>query len=149
MLRTTTAALISAVLFTATAATAAEVPLAKRATDPALQWAPCPAIFPAGCELTVLHGDPTKPNADALLRIPAGYAIPEHTHTSAERMVLVSGRMTVQYQGNEPATLNAGDYAYGPAKLPHKATCETGPCTLFIAFEQAVDAIPFDGTIED
>ena len=148
MKRSITAALASAILLSGTAASAAEVPLAKRASDPAIAWGACPPIFPAGCEITVLHGDPSKPNADAFLRIPPGYAIPAHSHTSAERMVLVSGTMTVQYQGHAPATLEAGDYAYGPAGLPHKAVCEAGgPCILFIAFESAVDAIPFNGTI--
>ena len=142
------AAAASAILLSGTASSAAEVPLAKRATDPGLAWGPCPPLFPAGCEITVLHGDPSKPNADALLRVPPGYAIPPHSHTSAERMVLVSGKMTVQYQGHAAVTLEAGDYAYGPAGLPHKAVCEAGgPCILFIAFESAVDAIPFGGAI--
>jgi hypothetical protein len=37
-------------------------------------------------------------------------------------------------------------YAYGPAKLAHKAVCgNAGPCVLFIAFEAPVDAIAADG----
>ncbi len=73
----------------------------------------------------------------------AGAVIPEHWHTSAERMVLVSGDFRVTYQGQEPAVLKSGTYAYGPAKLPHRAMCgNSGPCILFIAFESAVDAVP-------
>ncbi len=148
MKRSIIAAAASAILLSGTALAAADVPLAKRASDPAIAWGPCPTIFPAGCEITILRGDPSRPNADALLRIPAGYAIPAHSHTSAERMVLVSGKMTVQYQGHAATTLEAGDYAYGPAGLPHKAVCEAGgQCVLFIAFEQAVDAVPFTGAI--
>jgi len=143
------ATLAATALCISVAASAADVPLAKRASDPGLAWGACPPIFPSGCEITILHGDSTKANADALLRIPPGYVIPPHTHTSAERMILVAGKLTVQYAGNPAATLNEGDYAYGPAKLPHKATCEAGkPCVLFIAFEQAVDAEPFAGAIE-
>lgn len=139
----------AAIAMTSIPALAAEVPLAISAADPALKWGPCPEIFPAGCEITVLHGDPSRPNADALLRIPAGYAIPAHSHTSAERMILVSGNLAVQYQGHPAATLSAGDYAFGPAGLPHRATCSTAsPCVLFIAFEQPVDALPFQGAIE-
>jgi quercetin dioxygenase-like cupin family protein len=143
-------ALAAAAAMSATApAVAADMPIAVNFADPSLDWGPCPDIFPAGCEITVLQGDPSKPNADALLRIPGGYAIPPHSHTSAERMVLVSGTMTVDYQGHPPATLNAGDYAYGPAGLPHSATCaQGGTCVLFIAFEQPVDALPFAGEID-
>jgi quercetin dioxygenase-like cupin family protein len=130
------------------AASANGVPLAKTAADPSLQWAACPPVFPAGCELTVLHGDPTKPNADVFLRVPAGYAIPPHSHSSAERMVLVSGRLAVKYQGHTDATLQPGSYAYGPAGMPHRATCAAGaPCILFIAFGGPVDVEPFNGAI--
>lgn len=121
----------------------AEAPVAATHKDAGLKWGPCPPFIPAGCEIAVLHGDPSKPNADVFFKVPAGFTIPHHWHTSAERMVLVSGELTVSYDGQKPATLKVGQYAYGPAKLGHKATCGKGdPCVLFIAFEQPVDAVP-------
>ena len=132
----------------ATAPTSSEAPLVRAATDPALKWGPCPAPFPTGCELTVLHGDPAKPNADVLLRMPGGYVIPPHRHSSAERMILVSGQLEVKYQGAAAATLNPGNYAYGPASLPHRATCVgTAQCHLFVAFEGPVDVVAVEGQI--
>ncbi len=114
-----------------------------------LQWGPCPAIFPAGCQIAVLNGDPSKPNADVFLRVPGGYAIPAHSHTSAERMVLVEGQLTVTYKGAAAAVLIPGAYAYGPAGMPHEAKCAgSKPCTLFIAFEGPVDASPFTGSLK-
>jgi uncharacterized RmlC-like cupin family protein len=99
--------------------------------------------MPAGCGLAVLHGDPTKPNADVFLKLQANAAIPEHWHTSAERMVLVAGELHVNYKGQAKVVLKRGMYAYGPAKLPHSALCAgSAPCVLFIAFESAVDAVP-------
>lgn len=122
---------------------AQEPALAKAVDDPALQWGPCPPGLPGGCTLTVLHGDPAKPNADIFLKLPAKSTIAEHTHTSAERMILVSGELRVSYKGQPEATLKAGSYAYGPAKVPHSANCVSAtPCVLFIAFEQPVDLIP-------
>jgi hypothetical protein len=115
----------------------------RGAQDPQLQWGPCPAFMPSGCALAVLNGDPAKPNADVFLRVPANTVIPEHWHTSAERMVLVAGELAVRYQKQSEVVLKPGMYAYGPAKLPHTAACRgTAPCVLFIAFESAVDAIP-------
>ena len=117
--------------------------LAISAQDAQLQWGPCPPFMPAGCGLAVLHGDPAKPNADVLLKLPGGGAIPDHTHTSAERMVLVAGELHATYKGQAKVVLKPGMYAYGPARLPHSATCAgTAPCVLFIAFEGPVDAIP-------
>jgi uncharacterized RmlC-like cupin family protein len=99
--------------------------------------------MPAECRLAVLHGDPAKPNADVFLRIPADATIPEHWHTSAERMMLVAGELVVRYRHHAEVVLKPGMYAYGPAKLPHTASCRgTAPCVLFIAFESAVDAVP-------
>lgn len=123
-------------------------PLALSAAAADLQWGDCPAIFPPGCKIAVLHGNPAAPGADVFLRVPSGYTIPAHSHTSAERMVLVSGQLDVTYAGHPTASLKRGDYAYGPAKLAHIARCNgTEPCTLFIAFNSAVDALPFEGTI--
>lgn len=127
-----------------------EPALAMGFNDPRLEWGPCPAFLPAGCALAVLHGDPAKANVDVLLKVPAGSFIPRHWHTSAERMVLASGEMVVTYDGQAPATMKAGDYAYGPAKRPHEASCAQGdPCVLFIAFEAPLDAVPMSGESED
>ena len=126
------------------AAPAKDAPVAKAPDDKDLQWGPGPAFMPQGTEMTVLHGNPSKKNADVLLRVPAGAMIPDHTHTSAERMILVSGELHVTYTGQTaPMVMKAGGYGYGPAKLAHQATCaSTVPCVLFIAFEGPVDALP-------
>jgi quercetin dioxygenase-like cupin family protein len=117
--------------------------LSRRAGDADLPWGPCPAFFPAGCQIAVLHGDPTKPNADVFFRVPPRYDLPAHWHTSPERMVLVSGELHVTYDGQEPTVLKPGSYAYGPAKAVHRGRCVSDePCVLFIAFEGPVDAIP-------
>lgn len=89
----------------AQAADSVEPALALAADDPGLAWGPCPAFLPAGCAIAVLHGDPSQPNADILLRVPGGSAIPLHTHASAERMVLVGGELLVTYEGQAQARL--------------------------------------------
>lgn len=127
-------------------ARAAEPALAFTFTDKQLVWGACPDFIPKGCEIAVLHGDPAKPNADVFFRVPANFTIPSHWHTSAERMVLVSGELHVTYEGQPTTVLKSGMYAYGPAKLAHKAVCRSAvPCVLFIAFEAPVDAVAADG----
>ena len=140
---------LAAVTAAATGGSAsAESSLAIRATSPAIKWGPCPPLFAKGCEIAVLHGDPAKPNADVLLRVPAGFDLPPHRHSSAERMMLESGRLRVRYEGEAAQTLRPGTYAYGPAGKPHEARC-LGPqrCTLFIAFEGPVDAEAVKGPL--
>ena len=127
---------------------ASDKPLVIAATAADLKWVPCPPGMPEGCQISVLHGDPAKPNSDILLKVPAGAAIEPHWHSSAERMVLVGGQLSVRYQGAAEANLLPGTYAYGPARLPHRADCRSSePCTLFIAFEGPVDRHSFEGEL--
>ncbi|HEY9097465.1 MAG TPA: cupin domain-containing protein [Thiobacillus sp.] len=122
---------------------AQDIPLAQAADDPKLKWGGCPPFMPKGCEIAVLHGDPAKHNLDVFFKVPANSEIPRHWHTSAERMVLVSGELEVTYDGHKTSVLKPGMYAYGPPRLPHKGSCKNaGPCVLFIAFESPLDAIP-------
>lgn len=138
----TTLALVSFMFAGLIANTHAQEPALSASHDNAnIQWGPCPAFFPEGCQIAVLHGDPAKPNADIYFKIPGGYAFPAHWHTSAERMVLVSGELDVTYQGQDTTHLKTGMYAYGPAKLVHGGKCiSEEPCVLVIAFEEPVDA---------
>lgn len=116
-------------------------PLAIDVSAASVTWGGCPPIFPGACAMTVLHGDPTKPNSDVVLKVGPGNTLPRHKHSSAERMILLKGTLQVTYDGAKTVTLKPGNYAYGPAGLPHVASCISKvPCTLFIAFEGPVDA---------
>jgi quercetin dioxygenase-like cupin family protein len=109
--------------------------------DNELEWGRCPDFMPDGCTIAVLQGDPAKENVDVFFKVPANSDITKHWHTSAERMVLVAGELEVTYKGEAPRLLKKGSYAYGPAKKPHSAKCgDQGPCVLFIAFEEPLDA---------
>ena len=114
-------------------ARAQEQAVTRSPQDPQLQWGPCPAFMPPGCGLTVLHGDPSKPNADVFLRIPANTELAEHWHSSAERMVLVAGELAVRYQKQAEVVLRPGMYVTGRQSFPippraaaaHRACCSS------------------------
>nr|WP_237854664.1 cupin domain-containing protein [Rhodohalobacter sulfatireducens] len=115
--------------------------LSRTADSEQLQWRNCPEFMPESCEIAVLQGDPTKPNADVFFKMQGNTSVPNHWHHSAERMVLVSGEMEVNYKGQEPEILQTGAYAYGPPEKPHSASCLSDEtCLLFIAFNKPVDA---------
>ncbi len=115
--------------------------LTAEADSNQLEWAPCPEFMPSSCRIAVLQGNPAEPNADIFFKLEGNSSVPNHWHHSAERMVLVSGEMQVNYEGQKPETLTPGTYAYGPPEAPHTASCESSePCVLFIAFEEPVDA---------
>lgn len=110
--------------------------------DAKLKWGPCPEIFPSGCEVTVLSGDPAKGPSDVYLRAAAGTELKNHWHHSAEHVVLVKGKFSVTFDGGRQASLDQGAYTLIPAGMPHSAKCE-GPdqCVIFIGFEKPVDAL--------
>ena len=109
--------------------------------DPSLEWGPCPPFMPEGCNIAVLHGDPSKSDVDVLFKVNGESSIPNHWHNSHERMVLLTGKMQVTYKGESMQTMDVGDYAYGPAKKPHTAKCiSKDPCILFIGFGEPLDA---------
>lgn len=109
--------------------------------DAELEWAACPEFMPESCSIAVLQGNPAEPNADVFFKMQGNTSVPEHWHHSAERMVLITGEMEVEYESQDPAVLKPGTYAYGPPERPHEASCiSEKPCVLFIAFEEPVDA---------
>jgi quercetin dioxygenase-like cupin family protein len=120
-----------------------EQPITWNADAKDLKWDECPPGLPKGCTLTVLQGDPEKNNSDVLVKFPPKSTIDPHMHSSAEHMILLSGQMTMEYEGQPKSMLKAGTYAYGPAKAPHKASCDSDvPCVLFINFDLPVDLLP-------
>ena len=131
--------LLSAATAAVAQAPAGSQPLRWSHTDGGLKWSPCPPIFPKGCELTVLHGDPATGPSDVFLRAPADYTFPAHWHTSAEHMVIVAGLVHVTYAGGKQVELAERTYALVPAKMGHKAHCATA-CVMFIRFDSPVDA---------
>lgn len=125
--------------------------LAYSVDDEELGWGPCPEIFPESCQIAVLQGNPAENNTDIFFKVQPGTELVKHKHTSAERMVLISGKLQVNYDGHQKEILKAGDYAYGPPELPHEATCLEGkdPCVLFIAFNLPIDVFPVEEAAEE
>lgn len=143
MSRSRTAGLV---LFVGTLLTAPamgqEQAITRTPDDPAIEWVGCPDFMPEGCRIGLLHGDPSEPDADIFYQVPGGAEIARHWHNSPERMVLVEGEMSVTYDGQEAVVLSPGTYGHGPARKPHSANClSEGPCTLFIAFVEPLDAM--------
>ena len=95
------------------------------------QWGPAPPIVPAGAQITVLAGDPTKAVPYAVrLKFPPHYAIPAHSHPTDENVVVTSGALTFGMgeklmKGATNKTLGVGGYALMPANMNHFAYTAT------------------------
>ena len=103
------------------------------------QWGQAPPMLPAGAQIAVLAGDPTKASAYTIrLKFPAGYAIPAHSHPTDENVVVISGALTFG-MGEKMAkgaatnkTLPAGGYALMPANMNHFAYTAAQETTIVL-----------------
>src|SRR5687768_1524645 len=65
-----------------------------------ITWKPGPPSLPAGAQMTVLEGDPTKEGPFVFrLKLPDDYTIAPHTHPRAERVTVIQGTFNVA-EGN-------------------------------------------------
>ena len=92
------------------------------------QWGPAPPMLPAGAQIAVLAGDPTKAVPYTIrLKFPANYAIPAHSHPTDEHVVVASGVLTFGMgdkltKGSATnKTLGTGGFALMPANMNHFA----------------------------
>lgn len=92
------------------------------------QWGPAPPMLPAGAQIAVLAGDPTKSVAYTVrLKFPANYAIPAHSHPTDENVLVTAGGLTLgmgdklMKGGTANKTLGTGGYALMPANMDHFA----------------------------
>ena len=78
-----------------------------------------------------------------LVRVPAGHAFCPHSHSVSERIVLLQGRLSLQ-QGKRPETLlDAGGYAFLPAKeVQHTKCVSASPCTFYVQWDGKLDFHP-------
>jgi quercetin dioxygenase-like cupin family protein len=103
------------------------------------QWSSAPPILPAGAQIAVLAGDPTKAVPYTIrLKFPANYAIPAHSHPTDEHVVVVSGALTFGMGdklirgGATNKTLGIGGFALMPANMNHFAYTTTKETTIVL-----------------
>lgn len=94
-----------------------------------LKWGPAPAAFPAGAQMAVVSGDPTRAGPFVIeLSMPSGYRIPPHTHPTDESVKVVKGTFHVGMGStfDEAKTSAMGVGATGAIKagMAHYASAE-------------------------
>jgi quercetin dioxygenase-like cupin family protein len=92
-----------------------------------MKWGPGPPSLPAGAELAVLSGDPSKAGSAFTVRakFPAGYKVPPHWHPTDENVVVISGTMMfglgTKFDEAEMHESPVGTFAIMPAGTRHFA----------------------------
>ena len=89
-------------------------------------WKDAPAVLPAGAKAAILEGDPGKEGPFVIrLKVPAGFRIAPHTHSTIERVTVISGTAKLGFGAKlDPSvakTLPAGSYVYFSQGMEHFA----------------------------
>jgi quercetin dioxygenase-like cupin family protein len=103
------------------------VPAPVIANASEVAFAPAPAGFPPGSSIAVLEGEPFEGPAEhtVQLRLPAGAHIAAHSHPTHERLVVLSGRVTVS-AGNTTKEMRPGGFVLMPAGRVHSLATASG-----------------------
>lgn len=90
-----------------------------------IEWGPASPKLPAGAQMAVIFGDPSKPGELYVFRakLPDGYRVPPHTHPMDEHVTVIEGMMTLGFgerrDDAELRELPAGSYVTLPQGVPH------------------------------
>jgi hypothetical protein len=91
-----------------------------------LKWMDNPPGLPPAGKMAVLNGDPTQAGPFTVrLKAPAGYKIMPHTHPTAERLTLISGKVRIgmgdRFDKAALQEIEPGGYVVLPAGMAHFA----------------------------
>lgn len=93
--------------------------LAQNAAAPAVKTASeidwkASGSLPPGAEYHLIYEDPKTHAVQTMVRFPKGYALPPHSHSTDETILVLKGKLVLDFDGKSQ-TLTAGGYATFPA----------------------------------
>ena len=99
-----------------------------------LKWTDLDPTGAPGVKLADLWGNHAKGAFGAYFKLPAGFAVPLHTHTHAMKVVFVSGTYIQAPEGKAEVRLGPGSYMMQPGgNYRHTTSCDkTSECVFFV-----------------
>jgi len=97
-------------------------------TPSELKWVDTPNM--PGVQMATVSGDPSKGAAHFFIKLPSGFSAALHHHTPDHYVVLMSGTMVDNVDGQDH-TMPAGTFFQFTGKKTHTTKC-TEACTLFV-----------------
>lgn len=120
----------------------ARTPVPMPAAD--LKWTDLDPVGAPGVKVADLWGDHQKGAFGALFRLPAGFAVPLHTHTHDMKLVTVSGTYIQGPEGKPEFRLGPGSYLMQPGgNYRHTTSCDqASECVFFVESNGPFDLQP-------
>lgn len=94
---------------------------------------------PPGPEIAVLRGDGKAGVLEAVVRLPANYTFPNHSHTSDELYVWLKGNFTYIAADGTSTPLSGQTYISLPGGVPHALVCGAEPCMFYLRYGRPFD----------
>lgn len=109
-----------------------------------MKWTDLDPAGAPGVKIVDLWGDHTKGAFGALVKFPAGFMTPLHTHTNPFKIVIVSGTFLQTPEGKSQVKLGPGSYLLQPGgSYKHVTGCDKGSdCVFFTQAEGKFDLLP-------
>src|SRR5437867_2705926 len=109
-----------------------------------LKWSDLDPAGAPGVKVVDLWGDHMTGPFGALFALPAGFAVPLHTHTHAMKVVFVSGTYIQAPEGKPEVRLGPGSYMMQPGgNYRHTTSCDpASDCVFFVESKGAFDLKP-------
>lgn len=99
-----------------------------------LKWTDLDPTGAPGVKVATLWGDHAKGAFGAYFKLPAGFAVPLHTHTNAMKVVFLSGTYIQAPEGKAEVRLAPGSYMMQPGgNYRHTTSCDkAAECLFFV-----------------
>lgn len=131
-MKLTTISAIATLSMAAIGLTSANTAFAGQQTSPSIENLDWKNGGP-GLDFALLWGDWTKDEYAMVVRIKAGHAAPDHSHTHDYHGVTIQGNWVHTYNGTDNHVLTPSGYAYQAGKEVHGDRCEgTEDCLILI-----------------
>jgi quercetin dioxygenase-like cupin family protein len=91
---------------------------------------------PVGSESVLLREDSATGGLELLVRFPSGHIIAPHWHDSNERVIVLEGQLTLGQDNGETRLLDAGGFAFLPAREVQRLSCGSkSRCTFYLSWD--------------
>ena len=96
--------------------------------------------FPPEAEIAVLRGDLAH-SSESIVRVPAGYVIPNHNHTSDETYIWIMGNFTyINGDDGQAAEMSGQVLISLPGSAPpHAIKCGSASCLFYLRYSRPFD----------
>ena len=113
-----------------------------------LEWTDLDPTGAPGVKVADLWGDHAKGAFGAFFKLPAGFAVPLHTHTHAMKVVFLSGTYIQTPEGKAEVRLGPGSYMMQPGgNYRHRTSCDkASECLFFVESNGRFDLKPAEAT---